>query len=428
MSAGALSLQALSRRVLDTRHGLFRGLGETPRARHGGDIFIMGGEIVDPNYFRRLDRSRQKPSSQVAGAGLTRAEALWSTIGEGIERYSAQIAGERRIASCEALGAAAVDPRDFLFYSEAQYACPDFPYKRFAPDAAYSWAHARNMRSGAACFAPLQMAALGAERQEGETPLCQPISTGIAAHVHAESALLTGFLEVIERDAFMATWLLRRPPPRIAVEQTLLDALDPRVAALVRRNDLMISLYLISTDNDVPVVLCAIRRNAPAAMVVGAAARLCLRDAIAKAVIEAYHTWAWGLTLERKPAVAAEEIVEFGQHVRHYFEPDHQHAAGFLDDGAVVRYGDLRTHGPQALDDLVGALTARGHGVFSVDLTSPDVAELGFVVFRTMISGMHPLACGVRHYPLDDRRLKVVAAAWDFAMPATLNRDPHPFP
>lgn len=428
MTMAALSLRELSRRVLDTRHGLFRGLGETPRSRQGGDIFIMGGEIVDPKYFLRLDRRRQTAGSQVAGAGLTREEALWSTLGEGIERYSAQILGKKRIGTYTQFGKRAIDPRDFLFYADRQYDYPNFLYKRFDPDAVYTWADAKNLLTGEYRLAPMQMAALGAELCEGEAPLCQSISTGIASHTHVDSALLSGLLEVIERDAFMATWQLRRPPPHIDIEPNLLKALDPRVAALLCRTDLQIKLFLITTNNTAPAVLCTIHRRDPPATAVGASARLRLTDAITKATIEAYHTWAWALTLERKAPVALEDIVEFEHHVRHYFEPASQKALSFLDDGEGVLFHDVADSGPASREELAQALHASGHDVFSVDLTSPDVAELGFVVFRTMVSGMQPLACGVRNYPLDDRRLRRVASDWGFPFPRALNSDPHPFP
>jgi thiazole/oxazole-forming peptide maturase SagD family component len=425
----ALSLRELSRRALDKRYGLFRGLGETPRQRHGGEVFIMGGEIVDPKYFSRFDKRRPAHSGAlVAGAGLTREEALWSALGEGIERYSAQIPQESRVASFVELGAAAIDPRAFILYSERQYRSPDFTFKRFDPGAPYSWIEARDLRSGEYRLAPLQIAALGAELHAGETPLCQPISTGIAAHSRRESALLTGLLEVIERDAFMATWQLRRAPPQIAIDEALRDELGPRVAGLVQHVGLRIDLYLLSTDNTVPVVLCAIRRADNSACVVGAAARLRLSDAITKALVEAWHTWVWGLSLEGNPAVEAGEIVEFEQHVRHYFEPGNQGALAFLDEGERISVRDIPDEAPTALADLVERLDALGHEVFSVNLTSPDVAALGFVVYRVMVSNMQPLACGVRNYPLDDRRLRKLAAHWAMPMPAALNLDPHPFP
>jgi ribosomal protein S12 methylthiotransferase accessory factor len=226
----------------------------------------------------------------------------------------------------------------------------------------------------------------------------------------------------------MATWQLRRPPPRIEIEPNLLKELDPRVAALLSRADLQIKLFLIATNNTAPVVLCTIHRRDRPATAVGASARLRLSDAITKATIEAYHTWAWALTLERKAPVACDDIVEFEHHVRHYFEPDSQKALSFLDEGEGVRFRDIPDSGPASIDELVQALNASGHDVFAIDLTSPDVVELGFVVFRTMVSGMQPLACGVRNYPLDDRRLRRVASDWAFPFPHALNSDPHPFP
>lgn len=254
----ALALGELSRRVLDRRHGLFLGLGEMPRTADGGNVFIMGGEIVDP---KALGRSGMRGASrQVAGAGLTRDEALMSTLGEGIERYSAQTPQRSCAATYEALGAAAIDPCAFLYYSDAQYASLDFPYKRFDPRTVYSWIDVEEIGSGQRRFAPLQLAALGAERLKDEPPLCQPISTGIACHTRRDRADLTALLEVIERDAFMCTWQLRRAPPSIELDERLIGALDPRAARLLRRADLSIKLYLLAPE-PAPVVMCMVRED-----------------------------------------------------------------------------------------------------------------------------------------------------------------------
>lgn len=424
----APSLQAVSRRALDTRHGLFRGLGETPCSRRGGPLFIMGGELVDPRPLVNPQARRRDVGLQVAGAGLTREEALWSALGEGVERYSAQLATAECVARFDASGRAAIDPRDFLFYADVQYESADFPYSRFAPDAAHSWIGAKDLRTGKPRLALLQLAGLGAELGAGEPLLCQQISTGIASHTSRETALLTGLLEVIERDAFMATWLLRRAPPQIKIEQGLLEAVDPRIARLLRHCTLTPRLYLLTTDNAVPVVLCVLRRETPAAIAVGAAARPYLRDAIGKAVVEAFHTWAWGLALEQASAVASYDIADFDQHVRFYFEPAHLDALQFLDRGDSLLISDCADPASATLAGLVGRLNELGHEAYSVDLTSADIAGFGFVVMRALVSGMQPLACGIRNYPLHRRRLKKLATTWGMSMPRMLNLDPHPFP
>jgi ribosomal protein S12 methylthiotransferase accessory factor len=326
------------------------------------------------------------------------------------------------------LGATAIDPRGFIFYTDRQYRSEAFPYKRFDPDAIYSWTDATDLRTGEHRLAPMQVAALGSDLHPQEMLLCQPISTGIAAHSQRARALLTALLEVVERDAFMGMWQLRRPPPRIEIDEGLKRDVGPRVAALLDHSELSIDLYDLTTDNGVPVVLCKIGRAAPAACVVGASARLLRSEAIAKAAIEAWHTWAWAMTLERDPAVPADQITDFEHHVRHYFEPDNQVLVAFLDQGERVIARAIGDDGPRSLEELVERLGEHGHGVFSVDLTSPDVADLGFVVFRVLVSEMQPLACGVGNYPLDPRRLRTIAAHWRMCVPKSLNADPHPFP
>ena len=47
----------------------------------------------------------------------------------------------------------------------------------------------------------------------GDSPIAQPISTGLACHVSPEQASLNAVCEVIERDAFTITWQARLSRP-----------------------------------------------------------------------------------------------------------------------------------------------------------------------------------------------------------------------
>ena len=73
----------------------------------------------------------------IGGAGMTRAEAAASAVGEALERYSASFVPEDApvVAAASELADAAVAPERFALFSERQHATPGFPFRRFTCDA-----------------------------------------------------------------------------------------------------------------------------------------------------------------------------------------------------------------------------------------------------------------------------------------------------
>jgi ribosomal protein S12 methylthiotransferase accessory factor len=84
----------------------------------------------------------------------------------------------------------------------------------------------------------------------------------------------------------------------------------------------------------------------------------------------------------------------------------------------------------QDVETCVRRLAAAGLEVLVADLTTPDVAGLGFKVVKVLIPGMHPIDFGYwRH--LGGRRLYETPARLGYRAaygPNDLNLFPHPFP
>jgi ribosomal protein S12 methylthiotransferase accessory factor len=407
---------------------------EYPRVLAACDLFLFGGECNDPTYFDELATSSKRARPVASGAGLTRTEALWAALGESIERYIPLInpTSYRSLVrgSYTELSDRAVDPRSFLFYRDEQYQTPGFMFRRFDPEKVRRWAEATELGTGLVRLVTAQLVWSGLTCEGPDEILAQSTTSGLACGQSPQHAQLSGILEVIERDAFMATWLLRRPPVRLVMDDAVIEQLDPRLRSLLRPNKLQVTVLEISTDIPVPVILVVLRPADRSRLVVGAAAYPDRRVAIRKAVVEAHHGWGWVQTMLPEPLPAPDEIDTFEQHVRYYTVPQNQYMAEFLDQGpeAVPSFEEHPTERAELLDALIKTLSERGRSTYFVDLTTPDVAQLGLTLGRSLVTGLHPLACGPRHYPLDDRRLREVAAAWGIDMPPHLNSDPHPFP
>jgi ribosomal protein S12 methylthiotransferase accessory factor len=80
---------------------------------------------------------------------------------------------------------------------------------------------------------------------------------------------------------------------------------------------------------------------------------------------------------------------------------------------------------------LVESISRVGHRTVVCDLTTPDVAELGFSVVRAVVPGFHPLFMGFENRALGGRRLAEVPRRLGCTRIETELGDtalPHPYP
>jgi ribosomal protein S12 methylthiotransferase accessory factor len=197
----------------------------------------------------------------------------------------------------------------------------------------------------------------------------------------------------------------------------------------------------LSDVHGIPVVLAVVRGN-PGALVVGACASCDVRTAWLGAVTEAY-----AVRKAARETVLAEPvnpfvppfagIRDFQDHVRVYAYAENADRAAFLDASPVSRqpHEVPRVPGGDALarvDALVARLASHGIDTYAVDVTAPDVRELGVHVMRVVAPRLLPL--DVRHDArfLGGKRLYTEPERLGYASRrltfADLNPDPHPFP
>jgi ribosomal protein S12 methylthiotransferase accessory factor len=99
-----------------------------------------------------------------------------------------------------------------------------------------------------------------------------------------------------------------------------------------------------------------------------------------------------------------------------------------IEDLANLSHGDVAAD----LISCVKKLRGAGRRVAYVDLTTPDVAPLGFRVVRAIATGLQPIHFGYKQERLGGRRLYEVPQALGYASEtrtaSDLNRCPHPLP
>lgn len=377
-------------------------------------------------------------------AGLTSESALLAAMGEAVERYAAAaIPWNELVHATQAeLGAAAIGIDAFDLHPPEQYLEPGFPLTPWSADLTMYWRSCRSLLSGQTRYVPapqIYVPYLYRDKEKRSDFVSMAVSTGAACHATLEQATLGGLHECIERDAFMITWMRRLPVPRIDWES------DPELARLYQAHyagcEVKFHLFDVTMDIPVPTVLCiaeGIGRTGRIA-VVGCATRATLREACAKAMLEAAQCMAWAHYLlehrrDWKPNADYSNVVEFEDHVRMYLEPEMLVHLDFLLQTERRVEIDPASVPPKAvahaLEQALAAVDAAGFDVLETDLTTRDIAELGLHVVKVIVPGLVPLTADHRFPALASPRFRDVPRRLGLADDDEFefNPIPHPFP
>jgi ribosomal protein S12 methylthiotransferase accessory factor len=419
--------------------GVVRGLAETLAAPDEHRLISIGCELADAagTIGASLDTytGSDHPCREAAEA---------AAIGEALERYSGSYVPDERllVASADDLGAAAVEPERFALFSDAQHATPGFPFSPFRRDTVVGWVDGFSVPGGEHAYLPAQLVFMPwRDTQLGETRIGHATSSGLACAPTLEEAVLTGLLELVERDAFMLAWHNRLSLPLLDWEgDRVLERLDRRY---FEPSGLRYSAVDLSVFLNVPTVLGVVhgRRGQLGALGVGAASAPTVEVAWRKALAEAFSVQRWvrDQALEEPDRLGgpAGAIRTFDAHTLYYAGEKRARRAAFLDTSAERRHtadvpplegGDVL----ELIEALARRLCVHGYSAYAVDVTSPDVRAGGLRVARVLVPELCPLDVVEGARFLGGRRM--YEAAWKAGLvprrlePADLNPDPHPFP
>lgn len=426
--------------IVDESVGIVRRVYEVPREAGAADFFHYAARAADTAAF-----GGPQNFGNTGGASVRREIAIAKAVGEAIERYSAALYAAERLplVSYAEADFPCVRPETFALHSQAQYDAPGFPWAPFDDDAPIRWTPALDLANWRVVYVPAAFTWIPYrfDQAQGETPIGQPISTGLACHESWARSALGGLCEAIERDAFTLMWQRQLSLPQIRVE-TLSDANYDLVQRFERTGD-RVRLINLTTDLGVPVVLSVLRSEAAGrpAHVFAASADPDPEQAVLKALEELAHTRRYAQqVLQWMPCPSVEddwaEVETQAHHLRLAADPQTRALYDFVfasreridfeDLPAPVR-GDAETR----LAAVARALATAGLSTYVADLTSPDVRGLGLSVTRTLAPGLNPLFMGHRLRALGGRRLSEAPARYAQAgLPAdgALNPLPHPYP
>lgn len=405
----------------------------------------VAGSMRIFNYSCVLNSTRLFLGDDIPGAtgaaGLTEASAMLAAIGEAAERYCAAYIPWQILVkgSARQLGAEAIGIDQFGLYLPEQYQ-ENFPCMPYSADTQLYWVKGRSLLNQQSRLIPAPLIYIPYHYQDKTAKtdfVSLAVSSGTACHSDRQQLRLNGIYEVIERDAFMITWMRK-------IQQSRLRWMDDATMwALYQQHyagsGVQFHLFDITLDLQIPTVLCLAESvlRPGRVVVAGCATRASYREAATKAMLEAAQcmTWAQYLVVQHQdwePAVDYANVQTFQHHVMTYLRPQMLHELDFLLKTPYEKAWpqESQTDLNHCYQQVLALLASQQIDVIEVELTTPEIADVGLSVAKLVLPGLVQINGDHRYPPLANPRFDSVPAKLGLAerCQAYRNPAPHPFP
>lgn len=227
-----------------------------------GHHFPISRDEVGQFQINRFARS--------GAGGKTIASAKTATLCESIERYSTVYWGDRKRiqATREQLGDDAIDLRQLQLFSDAQYANrvesnrQALNSQQFVPDlpsttSEHSWTPAWSLTEERFKYLPTSFCFYGFQEKDSHGV---SDSNGVAAGNSLEEAILSGLLELVERDAVALWWYNRCQRPAVDVASFDLPYWEKTRAYYRDKLDRELHVLDLTVDTRIPTFAVVSRR------------------------------------------------------------------------------------------------------------------------------------------------------------------------
>lgn len=368
------------------------------------------------------------------GGAPNRNKAYKKALGESCERYCSAVYDPNKvvIGNYKQFENSALDPRLFPLFSTEQYKTTDFEFKPFSESEEIRWIPAHSIVHQKDILVPITLVHIPIKFLYPNERFMIPLATGIACGDTLEDAILKSILELIERDAVARMWFQKDETSRISYEKLVykkninilnyFDSIDSKLIA-----------NLITLDVKVPTIVCTIisKKSGYPAASFGISANMNLRECFNHSLEESLMSLINIKELianksEKKRIIRPNTIKNGEDRAIYYSDLNNLSKIDFLINSDKKNTNQIETL--KSANDtsikvakLVSHLKNLGKDVIVVNLTTPELIDMGIWVVRTIIPGMQPLSptYGYQHLgilqPENKSELK-------------FNDAPHPFP
>lgn len=429
-------------RIVSPLTGIDKSLAFSLQDEASPRIHILMAQLTAVHRLLKLDSPF---SYHIGGYGVHPEETFMRALGESLERYSHMVYPidvNRKIeyGTVKEMSARyehVLQLEDMQFYTKEQYERPyGFPYRPAHEDTVLGWIETIDVSSGKPWWIPAQLVVVGyiPRHDLGEPWLSAAVTTGTAAHTDPAKAMRSAALELVQVDTTMGYWYSDK-----VAREIILDERTPTIQKILRRDAprhaIDIRFYYLENPDmkQVHVVAAVIWNNRDEVPTcgIGVSAELDLELAMYKAYLEAaaiphLSLMAFvdmpGFTSPDK--VDAHSIYNLDNNVMYYAYPENrQFIEEKFSSKEQVKASELPLDKAGEPEDELRTVLAEfaraGKRLALMDLTSPDVADLNFYVFRFYSPDTLGL-CLPSAPQLGHRRYKAYGGA--------THERPHPYP
>lgn len=422
--------------LVDEKVGLIRAV-ELVRLNDGDPAVFLAHAL--PGDTRALRAN--KAANVGAACATSLGRAVLRACGESIERYCSAFwdpenlihASSRQLASQRRRH---VLPSELYPFSQAQYRQSSFPFRKVSPTQPIVWVLGETL-DGNQALIPASCVYVPYVFDPAKEPFTHmPISTGLAAERCRSACIEKGICEILERDALMIAWLNQWPAPRISVESCLgMSAETDELLDAGTATGSQWHLSYLTLDVDVPIIASMLISEAGLPLTsFGISADPNPLSALRGALEEALLTRLLINRSSLKPAAPSDldpsSVRSLRDHLMVHASSEflREHLRFMTESGEIRDFADIASGASMA----PASACCREQGLEPIwaEVTTPDVADLGFYVVRTVIPSAQPLDNDHLHRHLGGRRLHEVPErlGWAIRPVEQLNPHPHPFP
>jgi ribosomal protein S12 methylthiotransferase accessory factor len=428
-------------KLVGKKDSIIRKLYEVPRYNDEPKLFHYSAELFDTRHF---SDSKESVDRFAGGASFSQEKAIIKSLGEAFERYCLAIFKKDYFikASAYDLGNKALNLFSFVNFSKKQLLDKNFPdIFNFNINTKFDWIKAYSIIQRKFFFIPAQLIYVPYQFCGDEEKIIRfPITTGAATGGSLKEAIYKGICEIVERDAFMITYLNKLPRERIDLSN---NKEFSYILNLFKRYKLELFIFDITSDIKIPSFLAVIIDNTGKgpAVCLGLKASLNYRDGIIGAIEEAQHARPWIRDLMLSNNLKKikgknfnlsklEDRALFWSHkkmIKHLnFLLENKSAKSINKIFDQSSDSDLKN-----FNTVLKILNNHDLEVVFTDITIPRINEIGFKVVKVIIPQLQPLYLNEQFKYLGGERLykvpKILGYTKDETKEDDLNHIPHPF-
>jgi len=252
----------------DADLGELQGLAATLIRHKILTSYSPGTQLPDePPVFIWSAQCNNKQQSMVGGMSLNNNyEALVAALAEGLERYlwfesKDYWKGVRRASTKELSSGEYIHIDRYASFSDTQR--KESPKRAYSDTSTFTWIEGTSHTQKRPILIPAQTISGVIDPVLTEEPLIRQRTTiGLATWTSQVGALLSGALEIIERESFILSWFNRISPRRITPTQSILAAQPGLRQLLERGTRYCLKFHFLQLPTDAPThVVCAIAED-----------------------------------------------------------------------------------------------------------------------------------------------------------------------